>query len=433
MARVRFHRRLLAKEISVFSKYFDRLFYLGEPGQSGGEILDRIAGQDKRAVASVGELPKLDGGYPLVVWDGVINFQEDVQKLMQGVRAKATRRTRLALIAYNSYFNGLYKIATFLRLRRGLAPKAFLTYTAIENLARLSGWEVVRVRPVGLCPIPLLFIDKLINWLGPVIPVLRHFSIATVIVFRPVEQQRKHSLSIVIPARNEKGNIENALKRLEYMHGIDFEVIFVEGNSTDGTWQEIERVKDQYAHKFQIKALKQTGKGKNDAVRVGFAAASKDVLTILDADLTAEPEFMLRFLDAYNQGLADFINGNRLTLPMEKGAMQTLNFFGNLFFAKALNNILQLNIGDCLCGTKMLSREDYFRIKKWREEFGDFDPFGDFELLFGASLLCLGAIDVPVIYRARSYGTTNISRFSHGWMLLKMTFIGFFRIRLGST
>lgn len=433
MARQRFHRKLLAKEISVFSKYFDRMFYLGEAGQAGGEIVDHITCKEKKAVNSVLELPKLDAGYPLVVWDGIINFQEDVQKLMHTVREKSSRRTRLALIAYNSYFNPLYKIATFLKLRRGQAPKAFLTYTAIENLARLSGWEVVRVRQVGLCPIPLLFIDKLINWLGPVIPFFRNFSIATVIVFRPVEQEKKHSLSIVIPARNEKGNIENALKRLEYMHGIDFEVIFVEGNSTDGTWEEILRVKDAYSHKFQLKALKQTAKGKNDAVRVGFAAASKEVLTILDADLTAEPEFMLRFLDAYNNGLADFINGNRLTLPMEKEAMQTLNFFGNLFFAKALNKILQLNIGDCLCGTKMLAREDYLRIKRWREEFGDFDPFGDFELLFGASLLCLGAIDVPVIYRARSYGTTNISRFTHGWMLLKMTMIGFFRIRLGST
>ena len=158
-----------------------------------------------------------------------------------------------------------------------------------------------------------------------------------------------------------------------------------------------------------------------------------DLLTIQDADLTAEPEFQIRFYEAYEKGLADFINGNRLTLPMEDEAMRPLNRLGNIFFAKALSIVLGVKLGDSLCGTKVVSKKDYERIKKWREDFGDFDPFGDFELLFGASELCLGLIDIPVLYKARFYGSTNISRFYHGWMLLKMSLIGLFRLKAGKS
>ena len=213
--------------------------------------------------------------------------------------------------------------------------------------------------------------------------------------------------------------------------GAEKEIIFVEGNSDDGTWAEILRVKEAYASRFKIKALKQPGKGKSDAVRVGFAAAEYELLTIWDADLTVPPEDLNRFYFAYCQGHSDYINGNRLLYPMEKEAMSPLNLIGNIFFAKFLSFILDFQINDALCGTKLFAKKDYEKMIRWRGDFGDFDPFGDFEILFPAAILGLGVVDINVKYKARSYGETNILRFRHGFMLLKMACIGLFRIKGG--
>jgi glycosyltransferase involved in cell wall biosynthesis len=264
----------------------------------------------------------------------------------------------------------------------------------------------------------------------PALPVLRWFSLTYVVVLRPMVPQKPAGISCVIPARNEHGNIENALKRLPNLD-CPIEVIFVEGHSNDGTWEEILRVAELYGGRFRIQTLQQTGKGKADAVRLGFAHATEPLLTILDADLTMPPEMLGRFFRAYCEGHGDFINGSRLVYPMEGEAMRFLNRLGNVFFAKCLSWILDVRLGDSLCGTKLLTRSDYQRILAWRRDFGDFDPFGDFELLFPAAVLGLGTVDIPVRYMARRYGSTNINRFRHGFQLLRMTCIGFFRIKLG--
>jgi glycosyltransferase involved in cell wall biosynthesis len=260
---------------------------------------------------------------------------------------------------------------------------------------------------------------------------VRRLSLAWVVVLRPIKAEEKSpSLSIIIPTRNEKGNIEELLLRLPALDA-NSEVIFVEGHSTDGTWEEIQRVAAIHSEKYKIHTLRQTGEGKADAVRLGIARATGDLITILDADLTMPPEMLGRFYDAWREGRADFINGNRLMYPMEDRAMRFLNRLGNVFFAKALSFVLDTPIGDSLCGTKLFSRRDYERFTKWRETFGDVDPFGDFELLFPACALGVGLIEVPIRYRSRRYGTTNIHRFYHGWILLRMTILGFLRLRCG--
>jgi glycosyltransferase involved in cell wall biosynthesis len=235
-----------------------------------------------------------------------------------------------------------------------------------------------------------------------------------------------------LPARNERGNIENSLKRFPEL-GCETEIVFVEGHSNDGTWEEIQRVAALYGRRYRIQALQQTGKGKADAVRLGFAHATQPLLVILDADLTMPPEMLARFYEAYCQGYGDFINGSRLVYPMEGEAMRFLNRLGNIFFAKMLSAILDQRIGDSLCGTKLLTRSDYRRMTAWRTDFGDFDPFGDFELLFPAAVLGLGIVDIPVRYLARTYGETNIRRFRHGLLLLKMTWVGLISIKMGVT
>jgi glycosyltransferase involved in cell wall biosynthesis len=290
---------------------------------------------------------------------------------------------------------------------------------------------VVRQRPVAYFPWRLFGMGTMINRIAPLIPIVKWLSLGFVAVLRPRIPSAPAGISCVIPARNERGNIENAMQRLGGLP-CNIEVIFVEGHSTDQTWEEIERVTRLYAGRFRIVTLRQSGKGKADAVRLGFAAATEPLVTILDADLTMPPEMLERFYRAYCEGHGDFVNGSRLMYPMEGDAMRFLNRLGNVFFAKMLSWILEVRLSDSLCGTKLLTRADYQRILAWRRDFGDFDPFGDFELLFPAAVLALGIVDMPIRYRARTYGSTNIHRFRHGWLLLKMTAIGLLRIKLRS-
>jgi glycosyltransferase involved in cell wall biosynthesis len=231
----------------------------------------------------------------------------------------------------------------------------------------------------------------------------------------------------VIPCRNEKGNIEAAIQRLPNF-GNHQEIIFVDGHSTDGTVEEIQRVIDTYRDRT-IRFLAQDGQGKGDAVRKGFAAATGDILMILDADLTVPPEDLPKFYDAIVCGKGEFINGCRLVYPMEGQAMRFLNLLGNKFFSVAFSWLLNQPLKDTLCGTKVMFREDYLKLAANRHYFGDFDPFGDFDLILGASKLNLKILEVPIRYRDRTYGSTKISRFQHGWLLLKMTFFAFCKLK----
>jgi len=254
---------------------------------------------------------------------------------------------------------------------------------------------------------------------------LCHYVVARMLERKPREHQ--YAVSVIVPCRNERGNIEPAIQRLPAF-GRRQEIIFVEGHSTDGTRDEITRVIQAYPFR-DIRLLIQPGKGKADAVRTGFAHATGDVLMILDADLTAPPEDLPKFYEAIATRKGEFINGCRLVYPMEHEAMRALNLLGNKFFGLAFSWLLNQRIKDTLCGTKVLFRDDYRRIEQNRGYFGEFDPFGDFDLLFGASKLNLRIIEVPIRYRQRSYGETNIRRFAHGWLLLKMTVYAFFKLK----
>jgi glycosyltransferase involved in cell wall biosynthesis len=266
------------------------------------------------------------------------------------------------------------------------------------------------------------------------LPIVRELALVDYFVARADPQTDPKSLptvSVICPCRNEKGNIREAVARTPLM-GPATELIFVDGNSSDGTVEEIETVIKEYKGPLQLRLVLQgDGKGKGDAVRKGFAAASNDVLMILDSDLTVPPEDLPKFYRALVSQKGEFINGVRLVYPMEGEAMRFLNLLGNKFFSAALSWVLEQPIKDSLCGTKVLYKQDYDRIASHRAFFGDFDPFGDFDLLFGAARLNMRIVDLPVRYRARTYGETKIDRFAHGWLLLKMTAFGFGKLRMG--
>lgn len=423
----------LASEISSLTRYYDRVIQWLPRDDDTGRLLAAIEAPRKESIGKGEAFPdlthELDKRTAILI-NGTFNHDFDIQALLLQLKAKLARTSRLVVVLYNPYLRWAYYLANRLGIRKGDLPGTFVTRVDLENIAKVAGFEIVRQRLAVYCPWKIFGFGTAINRVMPLLPLARWLSLTSVVVMRPLVPSSQQGVSCVIPARNEHGNIENALKRFPDL-GREAEIIFVEGHSTDGTWEEILRVSTVYREQFRILAAQQTGKGKADAVRLGFSHAREDLLVILDADLTMPPEMLSRFAFAYDQGHGDFINGSRLVYPMEGAAMRFLNRMGNVFFAKMLSAVLDVRLGDSLCGTKLLTRHDYERMVAWRKDFGEFDPFGDFELLFPAAELGLEIVDVPVRYLARTYGETNIQRFRHGLQLLKMTWVGLVRIKMG--
>lgn len=423
----------LAGEISALTRYYDRVIQWLPRDDDTGQLLEALDAPRKDTVGRDQDFPDLTSERDkrtAILINGTFNHDFDIQARLMQLKTKLARTSRLVVVLYNPYLRWAYYLTNRLGIRHGELPSTFLTRVDLQNIAKVAGFEIVRQRLAVYCPWRMLGLGTAINRITPLLPLARWMSLTSIVVLRPLLPASQQGISCVIPARNERGNIENALKRFPDL-GREAEIIFVEGHSTDDTWEEILRVATKYRDRFRILAVQQTGKGKADAVRLGFSHAREELLVILDADLTMPPEMLSRFAFAYDQGHGDFINGSRLVYPMEGAAMRFLNRMGNIFFAKMLSAVLDVRLGDSLCGTKLLTRHDYERLVAWRKDFGEFDPFGDFELLFPAAELGLEIVDVPVRYLARTYGQTNIQRFKHGLQLLKMTWIGLLRIKMG--
>lgn len=350
----------------------------------------------------------------------LVNDLPDVQQFLERLQSFATSDTRLVLNFFNNLWRPILASAQALGAKAPTPPQNWLALGDVTNLLHLAGWEVIKTDTRILWPVQTPLLAPLFNRFFA--PFLKHLCLGLFVVARPrprAPDTAPHlSCTVVIPARNESGNIEAAVLRTPEL-GRGTEIIFVEGHSTDDTWDEIQRVAARFPER-KIKTLKQKSKGKGGAVREGFAVAEGELLFILDADLTVAPEDLPKFYEAARRGTADFVNGVRLVYPMEDQAMRFLNMLGNKFFSLAFSWLLGQPIKDTLCGTKVVRRTSYELIAKNRDYFGNFDPFGDFDLLFGAAKLNLKIIDLPIRYRARTYGETNISRWRHGALLLRM-------------
>ncbi len=368
--------------------------------------------------------------FDYVVLSDLLGFLDDVQQSFANLHRVCTPATRVLITYYNFVWEPIMQVGERLGWKTRQPTQNWLGNADVCNLLDLAGFEVIRQTSRLLLPKRVPILAWLCNRVLVNLPGFRHLGLTQVIIARPraTPVSRACTCSVIIPARNERGNIEAAVQRLPRL-GTHTEIVFVEGNSTDGTADEIKRVIARYPDR-EIKLVSQgQGRGKGDAVRQGFAAATGDVLMILDADLTVAPEELPKFWDALMSGHGDFIHGSRLVYPMEKQAMRFLNMLGNKFFSLAFTYLLGQRFKDTLCGTKVLFRSDYQRIAANRAYFGDFDPFGDFDLIFGAAKLNLKIVEIPIHYRERSYGTTNISRFRHGWLLLKMVLFAARRIK----
>ena len=371
------------------------------------------------------DLSDLEGEFDVIIFSDTVNDLWDVQRALEQTKRLCTPHTRLILNFYNHLWQIPLTLAQNLNLAAPMLHQNWLTPEDVNNMLQLAGFESIRSMQEILWPLPLGgFANRYLVKLWP----FHDFALSNFVIARPSPQPTNaSSVSVVIAARNEAGNIKSIFEHVPRM-GSGTEIIFVEGHSRDNTY---ETIADEIPLHPSTPSLlfRQPGIGKADAIRLGFEKSTCDILMILDADLTVPPEDLPRFYDAIVSGKGEFINGVRLVYPMEKEAMRTLNFIGNKLFSMTFSWMLGQPIKDTLCGTKVMWREDYERIAANRSYFGDFDPFGDFDLIFGAAKLNRKIIDLPIRYRERTYGTTNISRWKHGLLLLRMVAFAARRIK----
>ncbi len=386
-------------------------------------------------VVNVETDPLPEGPFDVIVLSDTIGLLEDIQVALERLRPLLAANGRLIVTYYSFLWEPMLRLAELIRLKTKWPDQNWLSMSDLAGLLHLSGYEVFRRGTDVLLPAQVPALSFVANQLGAKLPIARELALVDYFIARALPEvivEPLPTVSVICPCRNEKGNIREAVARTPLM-GPRTELIFVDGNSSDGTVQEIEGVMRSYSGPLELRLVHQgDGKGKGDAVRKGFDAAHYDVLMILDSDLTVPPEDLPKFYRALVTNKGEFINGVRLIYPMEGEAMRFLNLLGNKFFSATLSWVLEQPIKDSLCGTKVLRRSDYRIIADNRAYFGEFDPFGDFDLLFGAARLNMRILDLPVRYRARTYGETKISRFSHGWLLLKMTAFGFKKLRMGN-
>jgi SAM-dependent methyltransferase len=391
-----------------------------------GKMLDAAAAKypDLHFVCcDVGEIP-FNETFDVIILSDLVNDLWDLQTVLENIRPLSHPGTRVVL----NFYNNLWRIPLGIVKRLGKGADTleqnWFAPNDIENLLDLAGFEAIKSHVRILFPLNVKVLANFFNRFLVHLPLFRWFALTYFIVARPLAESggevaiKNPSVTVLVPTRNEAGNIESVLKRVPRL-GSRTEIIFIEGNSTDNTYATIEKTIPLFPEQ-ECRLFRQAGKGKGDAVRLGFEKATGDILMILDADMTVPPEDLHRFVNALVSGKGEFINGVRLVYPMEDAAMRFLNILGNKFFSLAFSWLLGQPIKDTLCGTKVLFRQDYEIIAANRRYFGDFDPFGDFDLLFGAAKLNLKIAEIPIRYRFRTYGDTNISRWQHGWVLLKM-------------
>lgn len=370
--------------------------------------------------------------FDYVVMQDLLGHLDDIWQAFRSLRRVTRPGTRIVITSYNPFWEPLVNLAEAAGLKAKLPRQNWLAGADIENFLYLNDYEVVKKGCRFLMPFNIPLVAPFFNRFLAKMPLFKELGLIQFIVARETPGTAKpgdYTVSVMVPCRNEAGNIERLFNELPRL-GKGTELVFVDGNSDDGT---VEKIKEEAARRPEIpvKLLPQGGAfGKADAVRKGFDASTGDILMILDADLTVVPGDLKKFYAAIAEGKGDFINGSRLVYPMEKGAMRFLNMIGNKTFSLIFTWTLGQRIKDTLCGTKVLLKSNYEKIKAGRAYFGDFDPFGDFDLLFGASKLNLKITEMPVSYKERKYGETKISRFRHGLLLFRMAFIAFVKLKL---
>ena len=387
------------------------------------DLIKTISGKDKTALLfKEKHLNKLSGKtHQYIALVNLIGDVPDIQAILRKVRSNCTQNTRLIITYYNYLWEPILKLAEFICLKEKQHPLNWLTLDDIENLLYLTDFQAISRGQSLLLPLQIPILSPLFNRFFAKLPLVNKLCLTNYIVARPINfpQKPNYSVSVIIPARNEAGNIKPLIKRIPRFTK-NQEIIIVEGHSQDNTWEMIQKVKKQYSYQNLQIFKKTTGIGKSYAVYHGIKKSRGDIIIILDSDISVAPEDLPKFYQALLDNRGEFVNGTRLVYPLQSDSMRFLNIIANKLFSIVFSWTLNQRFTDTLCGTKAFYRKDFNRIMRLRKYFCDFDPFGDFNLIFGSIKLNLKVTEVPVRYYARTYGRSNIKRFTHGFMLLKM-------------
>jgi len=376
----------------------------------------------------------LDQTFDFVIISDTIGYLNDIENTFEKLHKVCNADTRIIVAYYSPFWEPILNITARFKFKMPELPKALLNETDISSLLGSAGYETVKYQKKIIFPFTFFGIGRILNRFLSCVPILSYLCIRSYVVSRSLKSvllDLPNSASVIIPCRNEKGNIKNALKRLP-LFTKNLEIIFVEGHSKDGTWDEVKKTildKSFIKKGFKMRAIQQKGIGKADAVFQAFSLATNDVLIILDGDLTVPPEDIPKFWKKISSGEAEYVNGSRLIYPMENEAMRFLNYIANKIFSILFTWLLGQRYTDTLCGTKVIRKRHFDKACERNKDLGNFDPFGDFFIIFGAARLNLKMLEVPIRYKAREYGETQISRFSHGFLLIKMVIFAFFKLK----
>jgi SAM-dependent methyltransferase len=356
----------------------------------------------------------------------------DVQKALSRLHDACDRHTRLIIYGYSFLWEPLIVLAQRLGLKISQTEQNWLSEWDLRELLELTGFEWLKTYRTALLPKYIPILSTILNRFVAKLPVIQRLCMIEVLVARPAatpEDVRNLSVSVIVPCKNEQGNVESAVTRMPQLGGAT-EIIFCDDKSTDGTADEVRRMQRLYQDR-DIRLVDGPSICKAKNVWAGFEAATGDILVILDADLTVMPEELPYFIDVIASGHAEFVNGSRLVYPVPTAAMKQFNFLGNKVFSVLFSYVLGQRIKDTLCGTKVLWRSDWERIRPLVGTWGAVDNWGDYELLFGAARLNLRIVDLPVHYQERIYGITKMTKvLKNGLMMLRMCACGFIGLQL---
>lgn len=359
--------------------------------------------------------------FEYVVIDDIAGESDDLFSLLQGIARLCTPTSRLVIVQHNYLWGPVFRLAEWLGIKRRERDQFWLSIGDLRVFLDGAGFETINVTPKMFCPVRLLGLGPAINWVAGLVPFVHRLASMEILIARRVLHDRhpeRKTASIILTVRDELGNIEPMVRQIPDV-GAGTEIIFVEGHSTDGTRAEVERVAKQYPGK-NVRLLVQDGIGQGDAIHKGFSEASGDVIILLEADQTSPAEDVLKAFDIVAGGRADYVNGSRFIYPRGKGAMPLRKILGNWMFAIWFTWFLGQRTSDVLCGLKAIDRRQFQRLSKNWGSLGLFDPFGDFELIFGAARLGLKICEVPTRYTVRQYGEPKSRFLKHGWMLTRM-------------
>mgnify|MGYP002843088918 FL=1 len=406
--------RLIPEEKSALSLVNSKSSFRNHPSSLETILVDPEVGLNIESIAFKNKK------YKTIILTDLFEVSTDILELLSMVNKLLGKDGVIVICSINQKWNRILNLFERLNLKDENQKRLFINSNIVLNIAKVTGLEFVTQRNKQIFPFKMLGLGSLINNILEILFFPFSFGIRIYSILNQQEkfnEEKKYSKSIIIPAKNEEKNLKPLLNQIPELEE-DHEIILAIGDSEDKTYEVAKEIKEARCWPFEVKVIKQTGKGKANAVWEAVEEASKEVIIILDADISVNPETIVQFNSVIDTGKASFVNGTRLIYGMESGAMRIVNNLGNRIFQYIVSIIIGQKITDSLCGTKVFFRKDFNKIKLWKELVQMKDPFGDFDMIFTAGYFGLKILEIPVRYQARVYGVTQIKRFRDGYKLI---------------